>query len=193
MGRKEILIRIRNNKPKLLPLPELDLTKFKMISDLVKDFIISLESTSGKAITVENKIEIVSNIKKIFPKAEQIISEVEGIDLSTLNVEEISNAKEIANLDVAILEGQFGVSENGAVWVSDKNFALRSIPFITSHLVLVLDKNKIVENMHEAMLKLNNFDEGFGVFISGPSKTADIEQSLVIGAQAALSLTVFLI
>ncbi len=47
--------------------------------------------------------------------------------------------------------------------------------------------------MHEAMLEIENFNEGYGVFISGPSKTADIEQSLVIGAQGPLSLTVFLI
>ena len=47
--------------------------------------------------------------------------------------------------------------------------------------------------MKEVFLRLSDFNEGYGVFISGPSKTADIEQSLVIGAQAALSLNIFLI
>ena len=47
--------------------------------------------------------------------------------------------------------------------------------------------------MHEAMLEIENFNEGYGVFISGSFKTVDIEQSLVIGAQGSLSLIVFLI
>ena len=40
---------------------------------------------------------------------------------------------------------------------------------------------------------IHNTDYGYGVFISGPSKTADIEQSLVIGAHGAGSLTIFIL
>ena len=96
-------------------------------------------------------------------------------------------------LDLAVIEGQFGVAENGAVWVSDKNFYHRSIPFITSHLIIILREEDFVENMHAACSRLVGFNERYGVFISGPSKTADIEQSLVIGAQGALSVTISLI
>ena len=46
--------------------------------------------------------------------------------------------------------------------------------------------------MHAAYQQLNGQNFDYGLFLSGPSKTADIEQSLVIGAQGAMSLTVIL-
>ncbi len=49
-------------------------------------------------------------------------------------------------------------------------------------IVIVINENEIVNNMHEAYEKLSFEKAGFGVFILGSSKTADIEQSLVIGA-----------
>ena len=193
MSREEILDRIKRSKPSIVPLPEIDLNKFKVETNLLNDFITNLESTGGKAIQLKDRNEIISNIKKLFPDAKEFISAVEGIELSTMDISRITSAKELDKLDIAILEGQFGVAENGAVWLSDKNFQHRSIPFICANLIIILDKNKIFENMHEALLLLKNFNERYGVFISGPSKTADIEQSLVIGAQGPLSLTIFLI
>lgn len=93
-------------------------------------------------------------------------------------------------LEVAILQGQFGVAENGAIWLTDENLGHRALPFITEHLVIVLEKNSLVSNMHEAYTRIGNQASGFGLFIAGPSKTADIEQSLVIGAHGAKSLRV---
>jgi len=193
MSREDILNRIKKSKPAIIDLPEIDLIDFKVDSDKIIDFISNVESTGGKAIQVKDRIEIISNIKKVFTDAKEIISAVEEVDLSTINANKITSAKVLDKLDVAILQAQFGIAENGAVWLSDKNFSLRSIPFICANLIIVLDKNNIFENMHEAILEIENFNEGYGVFISGPSKTADIEQSLVIGAQGPLSHTVFLI
>ena len=91
-----------------------------------------------------------------------------------------------------ILEGQFGVAENGAVWFDESNFPLRILPFITNTLIVTLAKTEIVNNMHEAYNRLGDIDTGFGVFISGPSKTADIEQNLVFGAHGAQKFHVLL-
>lgn len=100
---------------------------------------------------------------------------------------------DLAHLELAILDGQFGVAENGAIWLDDADLSRRALPFITEHLILTLPKNKIFYTLHEAYDHLGETHAGFGVFIAGPSKTADIEQSLVIGAHGAKSLHVVLI
>jgi len=47
--------------------------------------------------------------------------------------------------------------------------------------------------MHHAYDRIGDADYGFGLFLAGPSKTADIEQSLVLGAHGSRSMTVFLV
>jgi L-lactate dehydrogenase complex protein LldG len=68
----------------------------------------------------------------------------------------------------------------------------KAICFISENLVILISRKNIVNNMHEAYDHIQFNDYGFGTFISGPSKTADIEQSLVYGAQAARGVTIFL-
>jgi L-lactate dehydrogenase complex protein LldG len=95
-------------------------------------------------------------------------------------------------IECAVFEGNLGVAENGAVWLEDRDLPHRILPFITQSLVLKLNREKIVSSMLEAYQKIKLSETGYGVFISGPSKTADIEQSLVYGAHGAVSLTVIL-
>jgi len=193
MSREDILSNIKKNVPVLTELPIITYKDFNEVRDLKKLFIENIEATGGKAIIAEDKNDAALHIKDLFGEPGNVISLSEGINISTINPTEISSAKEFDQLELAILDAQFGVAENGAVWVSEKNIYNRVIPFITLHLVLVLNEEQIMENMHDAYEKLSSFEEGYGVFISGPSKTADIEQSLVIGAQGPMSTTIFLI
>ena len=98
----------------------------------------------------------------------------------------------LAGLDVLVCPGELGVAENGAVWLGESGMGPRAAPFLTQHLVLVLDRSVIVPDMHAAYDTLDVAREGYGVFVAGPSKTADIEQALVIGAHGPRSLTVLL-
>ena len=101
--------------------------------------------------------------------------------------------EKLNRIEHAVLQGNFGVAENGAIWLEDKDLPHRIVPFIAQHLIFILDTNKIVATMQEAYRQIDLNDTGYGVFISGPSKTADIEQSLVYGAHGARELTVLLI
>ncbi|MCB0630744.1 MAG: LUD domain-containing protein, partial [Lewinella sp.] len=92
-----------------------------------------------------------------------------------------------------ILPAQLGVAENAAVWLTEAEMGQRVVPFIAEHLVLVLDRKDVVSDMHQAYKRIEIDEPGFGLFIAGPSKTADIEQSLVIGAQGPRTWLVILV
>ena len=67
------------------------------------------------------------------------------------------------------------------------------LPFICQHLVAVIDAQNIVATMQVAYDRIAGTQYGFGTFIAGPSKTADIEQSLVLGAHGPKTMTVFIL
>jgi L-lactate dehydrogenase complex protein LldG len=99
----------------------------------------------------------------------------------------------LEDVDVAIIDAHFGVAENGSVWVTEDIIKERVLPFICQHLVAILDRKNIVPTMHDAYNVIGDKEYGFSTFIAGPSKTADIEQSLVLGAHGPKTMTVFLL
>ena len=129
----------------------------------------------------------------VFEEARSFFSTLEkevpgDIDLATLR-----SPRELDGLELAIVEGEFGVAENAAVWVDAQHLKQRAVLFLAEHLILVVSADEMVHNMSDAYRRLSFPSASFGLFISGPSKTADIEQSLVIGAQGPRSLLVLLI
>ena len=102
----------------------------------------------------------------------------------------VSEASELADVDLGVVKGETAVAENGCVWVS-QTMKERAVMFISQCLVIIVDRNDIVNNMHEAYDRVGQY--GYGCFISGPSKTADIAQALVMGAQAAREVSVVIL
>jgi L-lactate dehydrogenase complex protein LldG len=125
--------------------------------------------------------------------AARSVSLVPGLGLGDVDLTAIADPHQLEGLEVAILPGELAVAENGAVWVDGRFLLHRAVFVIAEHLVLVVDAGQVVNDMHEAYARLSSREIGYGLFISGPSKTADIEQALVIGAQGARSCTVFLV
>ena len=192
-SRENILERIKANKPETIALPNINVDVFNENLDIVKEFIKKLEVVGGNVVEVNNNEDIMLHVKKTFPNTKINFSYLENTEsFNTVDLDALNKPHELEDLDVLVLESNIGVAENGAVWLSNNEIPVRVLPFITKHLVIVLSQDNLVSYMHEAYAKLSTLDSEYGVFISGPSKTADIEQSLVIGAHGALSLTLFL-
>ena len=178
------------SKIKAVPLEAKELPtipEFEFEGDLKARFIASIQANKGEVISKEELIKLMES--GIF---EKVYSHVEEFS-SFSNIPFPEDAHHLNDLNLAILKGQFAVAENGAIWLEDQDMGLRALPFITEHLVIVLDSTRLVANMHQAYGRIGLQQSGFGLFIAGPSKTADIEQSLVIGAHGAKSLRVVLV
>lgn len=193
MSRASILNAVKKNKPELIPLPNINLDVFSEDIDLVKTFISNVEFVGGRAIQLHTKENIDSEIKKLYPNASKIVSCIKDSNLGTMSISKNTEPHGLEAIDLAIVKGDLAVAENGAVWISENDFTIRVLPFITNDLVLVVNKQDIHLHLHSAYETISKRDRTFGLFLSGPSKTADIEQCLVIGAQGAISLTVLIL
>ncbi|GAA3650233.1 LutC/YkgG family protein [Flavivirga jejuensis] len=192
-SRENILSRIAANKPDLLELPKVNPDVFIDGKNIIDEFTKKVEIAGGNLFEVVSNEDLISQVITMFPEAKINFSTLKGTEsFNTLSVDANKAPQDFEDLDILILESNLGVAENGAVWLPDNNMPMRVLPFIAKHLVIALKKEAIVTFMHQGYQKLASEGTDFGVFISGPSKTADIEQSLVIGAHGALSLSVFL-
>jgi L-lactate dehydrogenase complex protein LldG len=124
--------------------------------------------------------------------AARVVSDVPGVP-GNVRLDELPDPHALEGIGLAVLRGAFAVAENGAVWVPTAGLRHRGVFVVAEHLALVVAARDVVHDMHEAYRRVSFPGAGFGTFIAGPSKTADIEQALVIGAHGPRSSTLFLL
>ncbi len=193
-SRDTILADLRRAAPPRSPRPEFPLAI--TYANPEAQFAETFTSVGGTFFRVASPVELDAELRKLelYAKARKIVSLVPGAGASTVDLPAMKRPHELEGVDLAILPGEFGVAENGAVWVPGSSLGpQRAIFVIAEHLVLVVPASQIVHTMQHAYHRIRFERPGFGLFISGPSKTADIEQSLVIGAHGARSCTLFLV
>jgi len=193
-GRDAILSELSEARYDSPPLPELSGFGGEY-EDPIAQFESSLETVGGSLIRVARSVDLADALAdlEVVRQAERLYSSLPAAVAGNVALSEIADPKELNNLGLAIVRGEWAVAENGAVWVNPTDLRHRAVLFIAEHLVLVVSESKLVHNMHQAYERLGANLPGYGLFISGPSKTADIEQSLVIGAQGPRSLHVCLV
>ena len=192
-NKDDILKKYRANVKEKFDMPDLSDIKAITYPNPLVQFVKMSEMVGGQVIEVDAGRDINVLIRELFPDAKEIASNLPEITIATKNPDTVGRARDLNGTDVGIIRGQFGVAENGCIWIP-QTMKEKAICFISENLIILLPKSQIVNNMHEAYKRIE-FDktyDGYGTFISGPSKTADIAQVLVMGAQAARSATILL-
>jgi L-lactate dehydrogenase complex protein LldG len=187
-SREKILSAVKQHQPGCRDLPEVK--TFPQSFDPVCKFREVLKSIGGKVHYIVHIAEIEVLVRKDFGALNRVVSVLPGFSCAEIN-RPYDDLPSLHDVDLFITQSSLGVAENGAVWLTDESFHERVFPFISQHVAVVLDQRYIVSTMHEAYEQIGGSDYGFGTFIAGPSKTADIEQSLVLGAHGAMTMTVF--
>ncbi|MGE0757257.1 MAG: lactate utilization protein C [Pirellulaceae bacterium] len=208
-SRDSILAAVRSHRLSPAPLPE-EFDRGIRYEDPYRQFETALAAVGGRLIEAASPQQAHQSLLELphVAAARHVTSLVPGIGKTTVDEASVTDPHQLEHVDLAVLPGAFAVAENAAVWFPAEAVRHRVLPFIAQHLVLVVPAHEIVHNLHEAYERLDFLlnqpeadgstlhlipRQGFGVFISGPSKTADIEQSLVIGAHGPRSLTVVLL
>ena len=191
-SRSIILAKIKQNQPSLVAeLPSLDALGLESF-DVVEKYKTVLQSIGGDFIDVNNYSDIIDYVKNKYATDKRIITTIpELAEFGATNW--LNDAPHsLEDVELSIVRAHFGVAENSALWVTDAVLGQRVTPFISQYLGILLSKKDIVATMHQAYQLIGESKYDFGTFIAGPSKTADIEQSLVLGAHGARGLVVFL-
>ena len=195
--RDEILATLRRNTRETYDMPDLSRLKPITYADPVEEFKTKTTTTAGaRLIEMHDGDDLNSLVRQAYPDARIIASNLPGVT-ADLNPDTVAEAQELEKVDVGVVEGRIGVAENACIWIP-QTMKEKAVCFASEQLVVVLSRKGIVNNMHEAYQRIAESGEyfqqyKFGTFISGPSKTADIESALVYGAQAARGLTVILV
>ena len=190
MNKEELLGKLRRNTIHQFDMPEASIDGIKY-ENTIEQFIEMSHKVGSEVIEAKAGEDLNELIRKAYPEAQVLASNVKGIKVD-LNPDMVSEAQDLNGTDVGIVEGDIAVAENGCVWVP-QTMKERVVCFVSENLVILVHRDKIVNNMHEAYRRIHMTEYGYGCFISGPSKTADIEQALVMGAQAARGVIVIIV
>ncbi len=193
-SREEILAALRSVKLDQTELPDLH-GDWISYEDPWAQFAEVLVSVGGTCVMCDSEDDFRKKLSEneLFTSAQTIVSLVDGIASKGCDIHALEDPHELQHVEFAIIPGEFAVAENAAIWIQGSRLVHRSVLFLTQHKAIVVKHSTLVDQMHQAYARIKIEGERFGVFVSGPSKTADIEQSLVIGAHGSRSLTVYVV
>lgn len=188
-ARDNILARLRAVKVANSEQPQIEAIKSISFEDRIAYFAEVVRSVGGEVVEQNGSLE--ATLATLLNEGVALVSPLAELQGKALNPDEVADVHELGGEYTAIVEGKVGVAENGAVWVPVEGRRKAHL-FACKHLVILLDKECVVDTMHDAMKRVSLDKLAYGAFVSGPSKTADIEQALVMGAHGAMKATVIL-
>ncbi len=116
-SRDAMLDSLRRNAPPVSPLPEAPTAI--TYADAEKQFAEAFGSVGGKFFRVAGLAEVNTELGKLesYAQARKIASLLPGIGGANVDLAALKDPHELEGIDLAVIAGEFGVAENGAVWV----------------------------------------------------------------------------
>ena len=169
----------------------------------------SLEAVDGRCVIANGESEvaqaltrIISDLQKTRLRAQRIaISDVPLVErlmhLTDLEIEAMTvapGAAEIFSFDVGITTAQAGIAETGTLVLDGADERHRLVSLVPPVHIAIIDATRIVATLGEALTLLREGKEISPVvtFVTGPSRTADIELTLTIGVHGPQELYVII-
>ena len=155
-----------------------------------RDAFTAAATAAGSVVVVCPREDLVRVLAGAVGDATSVLSYAAGVPSTVAPPDDPHG---LDTLDVVVCESALGVAENGAVWIATSDSTLRAALFLATRVVIAIAESNLVADLHQAYERIDVRAHTFGAFIAGPSKTADIEQSLVIGAHGPKELTLVLV
>ena len=159
-------------------------------SQLETNFIVNFKMVSGEVYVLEEKEDIKDSVNSL-------IREFGGGSVSSWNTEllkslGLTDESETANADIGITEADFAIADTGTlVLLSDSNKP-RLVSALPPAHIAILERTNIVPDIHSLFLRINDVCSCIS-FITGPSRTADIELNLTLGVHGPGKVAVIMI
>lgn len=171
-----------------------------ILPDSISCFKSELETISGKCIICNNKKElfeqlkeylIENNIPTLFCRDLAIKKE-----LQTYNILQTDSQDDFTAMQAGITSCEYLIARTGSVMISSAGDSGRQMYVFPPIHIVIANTNQLVDYPEDALKSIENrYENGLPstiTTITGPSRTADIEKTLVLGAHGPKELVVFL-
>lgn len=205
-SREKVLKNIRNAliSKTSSPYPDIDFDSsvYNEITDTL-DIVFAEEfsKVAGQFVYCENERDLVSNLSILFSQRnwfntfcleERIQEWLKAANISYSQIEE-----ELLDMNVSVTFCEFLVARLGSIMVSSRQVSGRRLNIYPPVHIVIAYSSQLVPDIKHALAGIKaKYSDQFPSLVSlitGPSRTADIEKTLVMGAHGPKELFVFLI
>ncbi len=204
-ARKNILDKLKqaqeNNNKKITDVDFTENIYQKSKLNLAEEFSEKLKKVNGETFICKTFSEFKLNINKAINNKQAdnvfcIDNKIKQI-LEKANIPFIDNEKHLLDLNIGVTGCEFLSARTGSIIVSSKSGSGRRLNIYPNIHFVIAYKNQLVEDINQAIIKIkekykNNLPSLI-TNITGPSRTADIEKTLILGAHGPKELIVFIL
>lgn len=183
--------------------PALDVTGDIPAADLCRRFAAEFAAVSGEAVIVGEAgsealaLAVADHVERAGfaaiavqpePLAQLAASKIPSARL--VNVVDLS-IDDLEKVDCAIVAAELLIADSGSAVVRLATYEERLLPYLPPACIIVARRSTITSSLTAAAVAVDEAERGERVIITGPSRTGDIEKTVVLGAHGPGSVVVF--